>query len=119
MTNQPKHTETPYKENCLGSEGYDIRPVLTKTLTELKQEFGSIHSTGFRDKVGAIARLDGDFERQKANARFISTACNNHEKLVEMLKVARAILLVGTPKTRGEVAQEIKRLLSQIEKEGE
>ena len=78
-----KHTETPWKPHCLGSEGYTIFPVHSKTLTEMKAESKS--QDEFYDKVHPIARLEGNFYRQKANAEFIVKAVNNHEKLVQVL----------------------------------
>lgn len=110
------HTPTPWKAYCLGSEGYAIRPSFNKPLTELKQEYGSIHSAGFRDKVEVIANLHGDFERQKVNAEFIVKCISNHDKLVGLL-IAIRYYYRAYPTNLPQFWQTAIEILQQIEKE--
>jgi hypothetical protein len=91
MTCQLKHTPTPYKAHCLGSEGYNIYPIHEESLSELKAECGGLNDK-FYDRVHPITRLEGDFYRQKANAEFITRVCNSHEELLKALKNADEII---------------------------
>lgn len=100
------HTPTPWKDYCLGSEGYEIRPVHDKTIAQLKAECGGLNDK-FHDKVFAVAKLDGGFERQKGNAKFIVTACNYHDKLKDYLMSASFYV----PK---DFMERIEKLLEEI-----
>ena len=68
-------TKERWKAYCLGSEGYLIRPVINTPLIELKKE------PNFHDKISPIARLEGSFEKQKANAYLIAAAPQLYETL--------------------------------------
>jgi len=82
---EKQHTPTPFKSECIGSEGYQIRPILNKSLLELKAEYGGLNEK-FYDRVYPITNLYGEFFQQKANAEFIVKACNNYESMLEALK---------------------------------
>lgn len=113
-----KHTETKWKLHCLGSEGYTIFPVHSKTLTEMKAE--SKTQDEFYDKVHPIARLEGNFYRQKANAEFIVKAVNNHEALVEALKAVYSTAICNGDMSisfavDGKVRKQMELALANIE----
>jgi len=108
MTNQPKHTETPYEVYTS-----PFAPAIIK------------RATGKPNKVIAICRLNKgseDMAEAEANAQFVVTACNNHEKLVVVLKEIKH--LIDTHELSDVILSQVISgicylALSQIEKAGE
>jgi len=104
MSKEVKHTETPFQ---IGDSGVNV---WDKTFT----------------KVIAVCETGSTSEREQiSNARFIVTACNNHDKLVEALKGMANSIHKDTGQVISKHGKDVwdslviaTKLLSQIEKEG-
>ena len=108
-----KHSVLPFKVYCLGSEGFAIRPVNKMPLTELKAKY-RLHSPEFRRRVYPIARFEGSFEQQKANAELFEKACNNFYQMKEALEATLYDNGIDTTLS-WDIQQRIINLLSQLE----
>lgn len=93
--NKTQHTEIPYSTAI---DGNDKIHIVTNRI-----EIATMYDKRPKDE-------------QEANARFIVTACNNHDKLVETVKLLWVNYCEGTRLDKQD-AENVIRILSQIEKD--